>query len=371
MAYRKFTTEELNYIKQEYLNGKSINEIAKDVNSVFSTISLKLKEMGIFQYKNKRWTTKEITILKENYSSMDWDDLLLQLPQWSKEDIIGKASDLGIKREVYFWNENDIRILTESYNNNVPIKEIYTMLNEKFSIKSIFTKAHKLGLKQRELWTDDEKQILVNNYRKLNIDDICKLLPHRSRNSIIAQANKLGLEYKSIWTDKELKFLIDNHKIMSDSEIAHILGRTKDSVRGKRFSEKLYKPIHQGVYNYLSEYIRKRNRDWKEKSMKKCNYKCVITGKRFDAIHHLYGMNIILQETLDELNYDENISIKDLTDSDLDKILNHFFIVQNRYPLGICLSYEIHKQFHDNYGYGDNTPEQFEDFLKKYNYKIA
>lgn len=79
---------------------------------------------------------------------------------------------------------------------------------------------------------------------------------------------------------------------------------------------------------------------------------------------------MILQETLIDLGYDADVKIDNLTNDDLDKILNHFYTVQNKYPLGVCLSKDIHKQFHDEYGYGDNTPLQFENFLKKNNYHI-
>ena len=59
-----------------------------------------------------------------------------------------------------------------------------------------------------------------------------------------------------------------------------------------------------------------------------------------------------------------------LSADELDIILQQFYKVQSMYPLGICLKKNIHKEFHDIYGYGDNTPEQFEKFLENKNYKI-
>ena len=57
-------------------------------------------------------------------------------------------------------------------------------------------------------------------------------------------------------------------------------------------------------------------------------------------------------------------------DHTLERILCRFCALQGRYGAGVCLSHEIHMQFHTEYGFGNNTPEQFENFLKKHNYTL-
>lgn len=367
---KNFTNDELEYIKNEYLKGKSIKNIAEEFCVGFDTISSYLKKISVFKYKNRRWSDEEIQFLKDNYSTCDWNIILNYLSRWKKSEIISKASRLNLKRETYFWSDSDLEKLKQYYLNKVSVKEIEKKLGYKFTQTAILTKAYTLGLHQRDWWTDEEDKKLIEVYHSYDMDEICGMFQNRSRDAIIAHAVKLELSYKTIWTDEELKFLKDNYSTMSDEEIGKHLGRSKDSIRGKRFVEKLYHPIEHGVYNYLSEYIRKRNKEWKRRSAKQCNYKCVVTGKRFQEIHHLYSMNKILQETLLDLDYPENISISNLSQNDLDLILNHFYEVQGKYPLGICLSKDIHKQFHDSYGYGNNTPEQFDDFILSHNYNL-
>ena len=365
-----FTDSELEYIKNEYIKGKSISYIAKLFGVSYSIIQNRLKNMNVFEYRNRRWTYEDIAFLKEYYASADWDFILNHLSKWKKSEIISKASALKLKREIYYWNDNDIQILKECYSQKFSIKDIELKLNYKFTQTAILTKAYVLGIRQREWWTNEEDNKLRSIYHTYSMDQICKEFPNCSYGAIIQRAVHLGLSYKTSWTDDELRFLIDHYRIMTDEEIGIYLGRSKDSVRGKRFIEKLYHPINPGIYNYLSEYIRKRNRQWKKDSALHCNYQCVITGKRFQDIHHLYGMNLILQETLQDLDYSEDVTIDKLSDRDLDLILNHFYEVQDKYPLGICLTKEVHKEFHDDYGYGNNTPEQFKEFLNVHNYNL-
>lgn len=116
-------------------------------------------------------------------------------------------------------------------------------------------------------------------------------------------------------------------------------------------------------YSTLNIYLRSKIKDWKLDSMKKSNYKCAVTGKPFDDIHHLYSFNKIVEETLEILNYpiyDElgKYSADELTN--IEWICNE---LHYKYGLGVCLTRNVHRKFHHMYGTKNNTPEQFNEFL--------
>ena len=75
--------------------------------------------------------------------------------------------------------------------------------------------------------------------------------------------------------------------------------------------------------------------EWRVKCFERDNYTCKVTGKKGGklVVHHLYSYN---------------------------KYRCLRTVVEN----GITISEEIHKQFHLIYGYGDNTLEQWEEFIK-------
>lgn len=372
---KRFTKEELSNIVKDYHNGIPLYKLSEKYERKPEVILAKLRSIDVYKNKTIRWNNEELEILKNNYPTADWGVLLNLLCRHNKEDIITKASKLGIKREQYFWSDDDINILKESYSKGLSLKDVEKLLNNKFNQQSIATKANKLGIAKIKKWTNEETDIMKNYYSSMPLDEICKLLPNRKRDNIIAKAKNLGIksyEYlQKHWSEEDLEFLISNYKNMTDEEIANTLNRSIDSIRGKRDYLKLLRPVEKGVYDYLSEYIRKRNKQWKKDSIKNCGYQCVITKGRFQEIHHLYGMNLILKETLEELSMIEKEHFEDYTENELSVIVNKFYEVQSRYPLGLCLSKEIHKDFHDKYGYGNNTPEQFEKYLKENNLKIA
>ena len=54
----------------------------------------------------------------------------------------------------------------------------------------------------------------------------------------------------------------------------------------------------------------------------------------------------------------------------LGEILDLFDKKQREYGHGVCLTKEIHTMFHKEYGFGNNTKEQFLDFVDKHSFKL-
>ena len=94
--------------------------------------------------------------------------------------------------------------------------------------------------------------------------------------------------------------------------------------------------------------------------------KCVLTGKRFDDIHHVYSFNLIVSEVIEVLDIDIEKSMDDFEKDELRDILDTFREIQDTYPLGVCLCKEIHTLFHNIYGHGDTTEDNWNEFVSNY-----
>lgn len=82
-------------------------------------------------------------------------------------------------------------------------------------------------------------------------------------------------------------------------------------------------------------YDTEKYRGWKEAVLINDDFCCFVTGEKEElACHHLGSWDWFIEGRYDPLN-------------------------------GITLKKEIHEKFHKMYGSGQNTVEQFEDFLKK------
>lgn len=112
--------------------------------------------------------------------------------------------------------------------------------------------------------------------------------------------------------------------------------------------------------------LRSETRQWQLESMKHCDYKCVVTNGEFDHIHHLYPFRKIIDEVFENLNLDQRRKVADYTEEDFNRIKDEMHRLHKEYGFGVCLRKDIHKLFHDLYGYTNNTPEQFEEFKARY-----
>ena len=312
------------------------------------------------------WTNEEILILKENYPYCNSKEMEKLLPNRKTLNINSKASQLGIKK-VKKWNESDISLLKECFGKGMSIYEIVDKFEGKYSYGSIQSKANKLGLRTRGSWAEDEIKIMNEHYPYEPIEDFIDLLNNRSRHAVIGMAIKLGLNSYLTWKDDEIQFLLDNWEILSDYEIALKLNKSQLCVKTKRHSLKLYR-MNKEERNYrdLTNFLRSNISDWKLESMKRSDYKCVVTGDKFDDIHHLFSVSTMVKMVFDNLNIQFK-PCEEYTNDELDIILKEFKKVQSQYPFGVCLRHDIHVLFHNLFGKTNNTPEQFYIFKENYN----
>ena len=365
MAKRFFTKEELDNIIKDYDNGNGLRpfELAKKYDRNPSSISNKLKDLGLYKYTTYRFTAEDIQFLKDYYPYGDWDFIMKHFPNSTKQSIMTKASKLGIKMiNEHTWTEDEVNVIKKYYTTD--IRKVESLLSN-ITPDTIRCKAQKLGIKNREFWSDEENELLTKIYSKLSIDNVQLYFPNRTRNSIIKHAILLNLksfDYNP-WTQEEDNYIISHRKTEADMIMCKKLGRTYKATQARRLSLGLLHFNKDGSgYEGLTKYLRGHLQTWKNESMKNCNYQCVLTGSKDFAIHHKYGFANIVNETIEEYNI-EIKDYKDYTQEELEDILEKFQIVHSRYPLGVCVRKDIHLLYHSIYSKCVNTEDQWNLFV--------
>lgn len=282
----------------------------------------------------------------------------------------------------YYYTDDDRKFLEKHYPNqnwdaifhrfpDTTKEKIYSYCN-KHGIKAAGKDKGKHGKNlNSSRWNDREDLILKRLYDNTPIEEILKMLPNRTYNAIICRASKLGLvsysKKQQMYSKEEKQFVIDNWNMMSDYQLALALDRSSRSIKWLRSELGLLRQERDRdlTYENLYKYFRGNIYDWKVKSMEECDYKCVLTGTKDFAIHHLYNFTQIVNEFISEYN----IIIKNFneyTPEELENLAVQFNTYHNLYPLGVCISKDLHKEFHHIYGKYNNTPEQWATFVQNY-----
>ena len=129
----------------------------------------------------------------------------------------------------------------------------------------------------------------------------------------------------------------------------------------------LHRPTEIDNYKTLKKYVICRLTPWRDKVRELNNYTCFLTGVKTNIIvHHIRGFNLLFYETIENLNFPTYDDISEYSQNQLDEFLNEFLEVQESYNSYICINEDIHRKFHKEYGYGDNTEEQWNEFVNKY-----
>lgn len=133
------------------------------------------------------------------------------------------------------WTDEELNLLRENYIKGDTIEDLSK--KHKRSKNAIINKLKflKIYKTKNNVWTEEEIKILKEIYGYGDWDNILSLLPRHNKDSIISKAYKLKIKNKSYkWTDEE-SFILQKeyNKGTSIKEISKILNKTESSVSGK------------------------------------------------------------------------------------------------------------------------------------------
>ena len=102
----KYTENELNFIKENYLNMKAI-DIANILNRPLSSVQDKIYKIGLSKEGAQfaKWADWQIQYLKENYSEKTYKEMSEYIGKTEKA-IKVKAHKLGLKKNPFYYNKN-------------------------------------------------------------------------------------------------------------------------------------------------------------------------------------------------------------------------------------------------------------------------
>lgn len=372
----KTSKELIQIMCEKYDSGMTIVDISKETGVGEETVRKYIRKSGRKRRPSieKRIGEEGIKQICDLYVQDKMDDIHKLYPDLTKQQIYTVASRHGAKKECFFWSQEEISFLKNNFG-ILSYEEIAQHYNDRHNAKAVSTKAIKLGLTTSQHWTKEEEDIIIKYYPYIPMSQVLEMLPRRTANGLKIHALQMGikgLQYLSEkYSDEQKQFILDNYILMTDEEIAEALGKTPVGIKDQKRKLGIYQfnKEYQG-YENICKMLRGQIWTWKRLSCEQCNYQCVLTGSKDFEIHHLYSFNKILQETFgecDKLGLLKSQNVEDYSKEELDKIIQLFLNVHNRYPLGVCVDKEIHKLFHMIYGTGGNVPEQWNDFVNRYN----
>ncbi|MFA6988522.1 MAG: SANT/Myb-like DNA-binding domain-containing protein [Candidatus Gastranaerophilaceae bacterium] len=271
MTYESWTEKEIEILKK-YYPLESWDKIEKLLpNRTRRSIIYKAYKLKI--ERRLLWSKEEEQILKKYYpSDISNDKLLNMLSKHTFAAIKRKAKLQGLKRGFYRpsnkestvrrWTEKEIEIL-KNYYNKIPVKELVTLLSDR-STYAIYCVARDLKLELNEMnknvlgknqrWSYNEDESLINNFHILPSKSLMKLIPDRTLNAIKKRAQVLGLkrgkntwashERFMPWHDNEIEILRQNYQQCNIDKLLELLPH-----RSKAGTLKKVKQLYQFAVN--------------------------------------------------------------------------------------------------------------------------
>lgn len=197
---KNYTQEELEYIKENYIN-MTAQELAAKLNKSIGSINNVTRKMGLIKQQHNKWSNEEIAFLKNNYL-------------------------------------------------NMTSEEISHYVNH--TVDAINTMRDKLNLVRNQNWSNEEIQFLKNNFESTLFSELSQILG-RTEGAIRAKCFELKLFKNTPWSDDEISFVKENYMEMKTIDISQMLNRTASAIELKARKLGLKKHPYTCDYHYFDE----------------------------------------------------------------------------------------------------------------------
>jgi hypothetical protein len=185
-VYKKLTSESKSILE---FNEEDFNLLQEYMNSI------------IADPESRYYSDDEEKLLRQYYPEFGIDYCMQFFPNRSRDAVRRFAHKLQLKRTNVFWTAEDEEFLRINY----PIYGVkYCMEKLNRTELMIKCKANYMGIKvvnlskYNRLWTDEELDILKNNYEQFGLDRCVELLPNREKTAISKKASDLGLHHRKM-----------------------------------------------------------------------------------------------------------------------------------------------------------------------------
>ena len=112
--------------------------------------------------------------------------------------------------------------------------------------------------------------------------------------------------------------------------------------------------------------LRSETRDWFIETNKYFDWRCALTGEKFDNVHHLVAFKDILNEVLDVYELERRKTIGDYSEEEQLLIKDGIRQLHKKYGYGVSLCEPVHILFHRLYGYESCTKFEFLEFVNRF-----
>lgn len=190
------------------------------------------------------------------------------------------------------------------------------------------------------------------------------------------QSDKMRETSKKLWENEEFRQMqIDKMKRLNEQQWCDKEYRQMKSngMKEQWQDENMkWRMGYKGGISPISKHLRSLPivKQWKKDTYSRENNRCQLTHKEVHGgnsdIHHLKAFSTIVIEAHELHDIEIKPKVKDYTQEELHKLEKYVESWHKNTLNAVLLCKEVHELFHILYKYGDNTPEQFEEFKERY-----